>query len=477
MVSNNRKIFSVIFILVLTIGLAVQPANAAAPTSYQSGFQIRNLSSTTATVAIDFYQSDGTIVLSLSDTVAGNATNSYFPLTDSVLPGTGEPPNGFQGAIVISSDQPVASISNLVGNGPSGSPISYASYSAFSAGSPDVYLPLLMKGNFGYNTFLSVQNAGNASTNVTVNYSDGSTNSITDLKPGAAVKLDQALEAHTATVFSAHMTSSGSVPVVAVVVEVGPTTLFAYGGFGGGNTNLIMPLINENNFGYFSGVQIQNVGASSTDVTVAYTPGAGFPGTACQETRTVAAGKSVTFAQNVFTSSTDPATLISEDCAQGATFVGSGVVTANTASMPLVSVVNQLNIAANKGAAYDAFAPSQGQQKVVFPLIMDRNYGYFTSWSIVNVGSASITAASLVCTVTGKDKNGAAVSLNFSPSVDLGQGGNWTLNHLNLLANGFVGGATCLGPTGAQLVGTVNQLLSTGTIDSFLVYEGITVAP
>jgi hypothetical protein len=477
MVSPARKIFYVIFMLILTIGLAVQPAKAAAPTSYQSGFQIRNLSATTATVAIDFYQSDGTMVLTLSDTVAGNTTNSYFPLTDSVLPGTGEPPNGFQGAIVISSDQPVASISNLVGNGSTGSPISYASYSAFSAGSPDVYLPLLMKGNYGYNTFLSVQNTGSAATNVTVTYSDGTTNSITNLKPGAAIKLDQSLETHSAAVFSAHLTSSGSTPIVAVVIEVGPTTLFAYGGFGGGSANLIMPLVNENNYGYFTGIQIQNLGAAATDVTVSYTAGGGMPGTACQETRTVAAGKSVTFAQNVFTPSTDPTTLISENCNAGETFVGSGMVTANTGGAPLVAVVNQLFSAGNKGAAYDAFAPSQGQQKVVFPLIMDRNYGYFTSWSIANVGSTPITSTDLVCTVTGKDKVGTTVTKTFSPSANLAPGANWTLNHVNQLGDGFVGGATCLGPTGAQLVGTVNQLLASGSIDSFLVYEGISVAP
>lgn len=477
MKSHFRKLTYLILLLTLATGMVVQPVKAAPPVNYQSGFQIRNLSSTTATVSIAFYAPDGTTVLTLADTVAGNATNTYFPLTDAALPGSGEPPNGFQGAVVISSDQPVASISNLVGYGSSGSAISYASYSAFFGGSSLFYLPLLMKGNYGYNTFFSVQNTGSTATDVSVTYSDGTTNSITNLQPGAATKLDQTLETHSATVFSASLQTTGNVPIAAVVVEVGPTTLFAYGGFGGGSTGLVMPLINENNFGYFTGIQIQNLGASNSDVTVSYTPGSGMPGTACQETRTVAAGKSVTFGQNVFVTTSDPATLVSENCNQGETFVGSGVVTANTNSMPLVGVVNQLNTGANKGAAYDAFAPSQGQQKVVFPLIMDRNWGYFTSWSIANVGSTTITSTDLVCTVTGKDKLGATVTMNFSPSVDLGPGANWTMNHVNQLANGFVGGATCLGPTGAQLVGTVNQLLSTGTIDSFLVYEGFSVAP
>ena len=58
--------------------------------------------------------------------------------------------------------------------------------------------------------------------------------------------------------------------------------------------------------------------------------------------------------------------------------------------MNLVAIVNQLNPAGNKGAAYNAFNPTSGTERVVFPLVMDRNYGYFTGMNIVNVGSGSI---------------------------------------------------------------------------------------
>jgi hypothetical protein len=49
------------------------------------------------------------------------------------------------------------------------------------------------------------------------------------------------------------------------------------------------------------------------------------------------------------------------------------------------------------------------------------------------------------------------------------------LNHQGLLGDGFVGGATCTGPTGALLVGTSNQLGATAGVDTLLVSEGFIV--
>jgi hypothetical protein len=466
----SKRIFRSIIMLLLLMGLLITPSFAAAPDSYESGFQIRNLSSTTAAeVDINYYDSSGIVTLSVTDTVDPDSTNTYFPLPDTL-------PDGFEGSVVISSTEAVASMSNVVGKNTSDTPISYASYSAFFSGNPSVSVPLLMKDNFGYNTSISVQNTGTSPTNITVNYSDGTSNTANNVAASASATFDQTTESHSETVFSATITGSGDAPLAAVVMEVGPDTLFSYGGFGAGSTELVMPLVNENNYGYFTGIQIQNQGGSATEVTVSYTPGEGMPGTACTEKRSIAANSATIFAQNVFTTSTDPSTLISTDCVRGETFVGSGSVTANSASQNLVAVVNQLNIPSKKGAAYMGFNPSTGNGKVVLPLIMDRNWGYFTSWSIANVGLAPITASDLTCLVTGQDKNGSAVSQTYNPTQDIPIGGSWTLVHNGIIADGFVGGATCTGPSGAKLVGAVNQLANS-TIDSFLVYEGFSVAP
>lgn len=466
-----RKILSMVFVVAFMVGLLASPVHAAVPVSYESSVQVRNLSSSSGSITLVFYDLSGNPVGSpFTDPILGNETKSYY---QSTLPVTA----GFNGSLVITSGLPIAAMSNIVGLDSSSKAISYAAYDGFSTGSLTVYLPTLMKNNYGYNTFYYVQNTGSSTTDVSIAYSDGTTSSITGLKAGQSAVIKQSTETHTPKVFAATLTSTVS-PIAVTVVEEG-NTLFSYSGFGTGTTNPIMPLVNQNNYGYFTGIQIQNTGGANTIVKVEYTPS--LAGTACYETRTIAAGASQTFSQFVFYNSqteTDPA--FSTTCIMGEKFIGSAQVTSNSTSQKLVAVVNQLQLADNKGGAYGAFDAASGQSKIVYPLIMDRNYGYFTSWSIVNVGTTSVATGDLDCTVTGKDKLGNPVSVVFSNTTPIAVNGSWTLNHLNAIADGFVGGATCLGPAGSKLIGTSNQL-GTGSLwtglDTLLVSEGFAVAP
>jgi hypothetical protein len=134
--------------------------------------------------------------------------------------------------------------------------------------------------------------------------------------------------------------------------------------------------------------------------------------------------------------------------------------------MPLVGVVNQLK-SGNNGEAYNGFDPNVGTNKVVFPLIMDRNFGYFTGFNIVNAGTGQTR---VVCTFT-----------NTTYKVDRVIAAGASLNdvQLNKVANGYVGAGTCLGTTdgttpdpAAKLLGAANQLKSSAQ-DELLVYEGI----
>ncbi len=466
-----KKFLSLVFAIALAFGVLSVPVQAAVPVSYESSIQLRNLTDSEGTITLTFYDLSGEEVASVPDEIAANETKSYY---QSSMPVDA----GFNGSVVIASSVEAAAESNIVGLNSSNKPISYAAYGGFSEGSSEVYLPTLFKNNYGYNTFYYVQNTGSVATDVEITYSDGITNSISDLQPGQSHIIKQLDEAHTPKVFSGTLTSTDS-QIAVTVVEEG-NTLFSYNGFGSGSTSPIMPLVNQNNYGYFTGIQIQNTGAIETIVTVTYTPS--MAGTACIEKRTIPAGGSKTFSQFVFYQSQsetgDPN--FETDCVMGQTFIGSGKVSVNSASMPLVAVVNQLQIADNKGGAYAAFDPASGLQKIVYPLIMDRNYGYFTSWSIVNVGTSAIPAGSLICNVTGKDKGGNPIDIDLENDVEVPVDGSWTLNHLNIIADGFVGGATCLGPAGSQLIGTSNQL-GTGTnwtgVDSLLVSEGFVVAP
>ena len=444
--------FSVLWLLLALVLMAMPVAPAAARPSaqtltYDACIQVQNLSSSAANITVDYYaQGNSTAVASPSDTITGDSSNTYCPLSAV--------PDGFNGSVVISSDQPVAAIVNVTGGAWSAFD---ASYAGFSGGSTTVSVPLLFKDSWGYNTWFNVQNVGSSTATVNVSYSDGTSNSAS-VAPNLSYTFDQATEAHTQDVFAATVTCSE--PIVVTVLEVGSAMLFGYDGFASASQNPVMPLVQANNWGFTTGIQVQNAGGSSTQVTISYT--ASDAGTDCTETHTIAAGASETFALLAWDASGTGNT-----CVNGETFVGSAEVTTNSTSQDLVAIANQHNFSTNKGAAYGGFDPSAATSIVVFPLIMDRNWGYFTGFNVMNVGSS---ATSVSCTFSG---SGVTVG---PTSLDPGE----ALTHVQLgvISDGYTGSARCTATGGdAKIVGVANELLNVGNNDTFLVYEGFNVTP
>jgi hypothetical protein len=401
-----------------------------------------------ANVLIAYYNQDGTQpIADVSDSLPPGYSATYFPI---------DAPAGFNGSVVVSSDQPVAAIVNVLGNG-----LNYgASYGGFSAGAAEVNLPLIMKGNSGFNTWFNVQNTGTASASVNISYAGTACTETATIPAGAAATFDQSTNSClTAGYVGAATITSADGTVAATAMEVGPTTLFAYNGFTSGSTNPAIPLVNANNSGYITGLQIQNAGGTSTDVTVTYTPS--VAGTTCTEMKTIPAGASATFALYSFSFNGDPDPG-TDNCAFGTTFVGSATVTTNSAGNDLIAIVNQLNLGANKGSAYAAFDPAQASATVVMPLIMDRNSGFFTGISIVNLGATT--------TVTCEYSDGTNTYTETSGALASGEGFNSL--QLNALNAGFVGSAICTANTaGGLLLGQVNELNQTLPGDLLFTYE------
>jgi hypothetical protein len=439
------KKFIVLFaVLVLALGVASGSA-LAGKFSYTSGIQVQNLSATTdANIMVDYYdKATGAIDTSVTDLVPAGGSVTYFPVGAS---------SGFDGSVVISADQPVAAISNIHGDNFSAN----ASYVGASAGSMSVNVPLLMKGNSGFDTWFNVQNTGTSSTTATVMYSDGTTDSMS-ISPGAAVTFDQGTDGlNHPKVFSAVVTSDNE-PIAITVVEESSTIMFAYSGFAAGATNPVMPLVQAYNSGFTSGVQIQNAGGADTTVTVSYTPS--LDGTACSETLNVPAGQSVTFALFAFAG-----TVPGEDCAAQTRFIGSAQVTANSGNEPLAIIVNQHNLpseaGADNGEAYGAFDPANASDTVVMPLIMDRNSGYWTGVSVINAGSSTVTVN---CTFEGTSYTATAI---LNPGEALADLQN------NNISAGYVGSASCTA-AGGSLFGIVNELGPSGNLDQLFTYEAI----
>ncbi len=406
--------------------------------AYTSGIQVANLDTVQAAVVLIGYNADGTQSGSpLNDTIPINSSKTYFPISNVA--------NGFSGSFVISSDKKVAAISNILSSDFKAG----ASYVGRSGGATKVLLPLLNKNNSGFTTWYSVQNAGAGDASVSVAYSDGTNVGPFVVKAGAARVFYQAAETHSVPVFAGTVTSNQ--PVVAAVIQENNQIMFAYTGFTGGTTNPVFPLINSNNSGYVTGLQIQNGGDQATEVTVQYTPG--IAGTACTETQTIAKGGSNTFALRAFLQ-----TVAGENCANGARFVGSARVSTNSTNQPLVAVGNQLGV--GNGEAYGAFDAAEAGPVVVMPLIMDRNGAFFTGFSVQNVG----VATAVECVFSN---NAYKVNANLQPGQAVSD------IQFNKLGAGYVGAATCSSNPPSTLVAIVNELSVTPGVDNFLVYEGI----
>lgn len=427
---------------------AAQPSTAAG-FSYTSGIQIVNLSSSTASVVVNFYDQAGAAT-PFNVSINAGASQTLFPLPSV--------PSGFNGSAVISSDQPVAAVVNVQRTSASGR----SAYVGALQGNTNALIPLLLKqhGSSKSSTWFNIQNAGSADATVNVTYSDGTNRNNVVIKPGASQTYDQLLETHNATIFAG--TVSSNQPVVVTVVQENADQMFAYSAFPAGSTNPVLPLINfQPAKGYKTGVQIQNGGNAATTVTVSYSPTPG-KGTACTETQTINPGASGNFAFNALGTGSNPAS--TSNCTQNQLFVGSARVTANSASQPLVVVVNQNQ--PTSGEAYSAFDPAAATNTVSFPLIKAQ-FGSSkgdTGFNVMNVGTQATT---VTCTFN------PAVSRTVQATLQPGDALNDVQGSANMPV-GYIGAASCKATGGdAKVVGVVNETSTAVTGDRLYTSEGI----
>lgn len=442
------------------------PVHAQAFTSYDSGVQVQNLENKPGSVTLKSYKEDGTETTVVpSDPIGANGSNNYYGPT---LP-LGE---GFKGSMVVSADVQVAAIANINTPGFAAA----ASYLAASEGSTTVQLPLLMKNNAGYNTWFAVQNTAGVEATINIAYSSGLNINGQKIPPGAAKTFYQKDENHSKPVFSAIITSDQ--PIVAAVIEENDKQMLAYTGFTGGSTAPVFPLVNTNNIGLQTGIQILNFGGVPTDVTVTYTPAPGANnGQQCTETQTIPSQDSRTFALHVFALGESNAWDQASNCVDGARFVGSAKVTTNSANTELTAIVNQSSKSDSTtvmAGAYGAFDPAAATGKVVLPLVLKNRGAAYKFWTGFNIQNLSGTASTLQCTYT---KFGS-MSADLVRTYDLPANGaaNVLQNADPDLPEDYYGSATCTTNPNVPVVGVVNELSQTDPIsERLLVYEGANI--
>lgn len=473
---NSRTIR---FVLALIVGLALMAGGARSTyaqggLTYNTGFQVQNLSdSSSASVTIYFYsQSGGTLLGTTAATINPLSSTTFFPIT---LPGGA---TSFNGSLVIESSAPVAAIANLLGN----SGAYGASVGGFSSGSTTFNLPLVMCNNSGFNTFFNVQNAGDSSTDVTITYIPGSNgkSGVTEtatLAKGAAKTFDQQTGSGTKNctdladgsgrfIGSARITTTGQ-PVVASVMQLNTTTfkiMMGYNGFASGSSTVGVPLVMANNSGFYTGIQIQNVGSSSTTVTVDYSANTAGSFNPADETCNLSAGASCTLIQN--------------GGAWTGKYIGGATVTSNN-GQELVAIVNQVSLGGGGvgpfGTAYEGFNPTPATSKISAPLVMSNNSGYYTGIQVQNVGGADCASVTMDYgpnsggSFNPADEvfslaNGASKTI-IQNSTSPGNGSavnNWGTNR-------YIGSAAINAP-GCKIVAIVNEV-KIGAGDSFFTYN------
>jgi len=417
-----------------------QPANAAARTEFASltsGIQIQNLGTAPANAVIDYYNTDGSKAASQS--VPGIPVNGSFTAFGSTMSVNA----GFSGSAVVSADQPVSAIVNLLSAGP----VTGEAYDGVNAPATSMNVPLFQQGNHGYNTSIHIQNSVGVANTVTITFNGpGAPGAFSvNLAPNASISIDASNDHITVGTFIGSAVVSGTSPIAVEVNQTNDAILFSYTGSAIGSPTIYAPLLMTNNHGFSTGLQVQNIDTTKTTTLSLFLNGGATPA----ETVTVGPGQSHTWYPIPGTSLT------------GTTFIGSGKVVSSDPSVQLLGAVNELSTG-GQGMTYNTF--SSGTQSVQMPLVMFNNHGYYTGEQIQNVGPTASTVDLIV--------NGSTVD---TQTIQPGASFTWfSFTNGAIYGNQKVTSAIAKGRSSTdQLVGIVNEITNPQIAgDSSFSYEG-----
>jgi hypothetical protein len=234
--------------------------------NYYTNFVVQNATGSPVNVTVKIYASGG------GAPVATQTANNVpaFSFTNFNQDGLGGLAANTPYSAIITGTGNLAVEANIFGKAAVAGQL--YSYDPFSSGSTSAFTPVIMRNYFGYNTALTVQNIGTVATDVTVTYGTGGISTTLGVAAGSSVLYyTPNSSVPIGSLTSAKITSSGQ-PIVAVVNEstVSTNRAASYAGFASGTTTVRAPIVLKRYFGYNSSITCQNVGASSTNMTIAY---------------------------------------------------------------------------------------------------------------------------------------------------------------------------------------------------------------
>jgi len=169
-----------------------------------------------------------------------------------------------------------------------------------------------------------------------------------------------------------------------------------YSGESQGSSQVTLPAIMNNWYGYYTDVFIMNVGggtASKVDIT--YVPGK-IGANATGATGVTDLNNSIPQYATLEKNNNDLATLKATSGPYVGRFLGTAIVTSD---QPIIAVVNQHNVSASKLMTYNGF--SAGSLSIAAPVHMKGYFGYYTTLLVGNPSATESAHVRLTYTPTG----------------------------------------------------------------------------
>jgi hypothetical protein len=346
-------------------------AQRISPDPQNSHILIQNLSTQQATVVVEVYNANtGNLQATDSFTIAGSGATTVHSTAGTNVPGHRylNLPDGFQGSMVVSSDQPVVAVNVTVGGS------DFTSHSAYESISPDyadtrVFMPSVHWRNAQW-AMVGIQNTGSVAATARYTYFLQSGEVISSgtvvIQPGRSnvrdVATDININVHPAGVGSMLVTADQ--PIGVAVLETLQKYTEAYIGFPSwyGDTTIYLPSVHHrSDYMHASHILVQNLDPLTASLVITYYQQSGA--VADVFTSTIPPNGSLTFHTTRELSSDgrsyEPIHL---------TQVGSAVIVSNR---PLVAVnVEVLGSGSTaQPYAYNGFRSDAGGTTLLFPSV------------------------------------------------------------------------------------------------------------
>ncbi len=479
-----KKLVPVVVLFALIVAVAVPvygQAGAPNPGASRGNIFIQNIGTAPANFVLTFTRGAGvatgptTFTYNVTNLPVGGAKSLLYTncWQDSCTSPSTPVPDGWAGAVQISSDQPLASIANLFWLGiPSA-----GTYSGFSTPATTVYMPNLLKST-SRRTVVTVQNtAATDANNVQMIYFDrngtavftGTANipagSMQQFDLSTIAGVDFSATSNTGSLKITHPSNALSA-VASIHYPPGDRGTAVYGGFVGGSTTIWFP----SQFRRYSGTTptlynaniVQNLGTQAANVTVSFLDKNNTNNQQC--TDTIQPGASQGY--NMISQGTAPAGCWTAIQALGTNW--SGTVKVESTNGQDLAGVGFYFSTTNVGdvMAFEAIANEAGSAKIYSPAVYRKLSGATSSqqWSttlVQNLESVTRTLTVKFYNTSGVQVGAVAgynvtVAGNASAGLNLNTGVNLPAQALTDLGTNFSGGMVVEAPAGSQLVGVTN---------------------